>query len=195
MTARRAERSSVATAGIIRSGSLPGALNELSIGLARHPDVVGFARQLVCGTADRLSRVAKVFSFVGLLVDSKQLWPDEPVDGIDVLLRLAGEESGPAVIVSALLRALGERAQIEYVAGMAFVRVEVELRDLARLPPYARPSTANGRYYIPLDARRARSPLGFLPFAMRRVLQGRGTARELITHAALRRRRRKWYGV
>ncbi|MBN2370940.1 MAG: hypothetical protein JXO72_10675 [Vicinamibacteria bacterium] len=191
MTVSSVGRPAFSAADFIRSGSQPGALNDLSVGLARHPDIVGFARQLVCGRADRLSRIATVFSFVGLLVETTVSWTTDPADGVDVLLRLAGEESGPAVIVSALLRALGEHAQIDSAAGMAFVRVEVELNDLARLPPYARPSVAHGRYYIPLDARRARTPLGFLPFTVRRVLQGRREARELVTRSALRRLRRQ----
>jgi hypothetical protein len=55
------------------------------------------------------------------------------------------------------------------------VRVEVELRDVARLPPHTLLIVDRGapRYYLPLDARRARSPLGFLPRAVRQALSRR----------------------
>ena len=48
-------------------------------------------------------------------------------------------------------------------SGQLHVRVEIEPHDLARLPPYAQPIVTGGRCYVPLDPRRARSPLGFLP--------------------------------
>jgi len=84
-------------------------------------------------------------------------------DGVDWLLTLAGEDEGPSVILTALLLALGERAAVEYRPGLAFVRVELQAEDVARLPPHARPWSRAGRFFIPLDARRARSPFAFLP--------------------------------
>lgn len=103
-----------------------------------------------------------MFSFVANLVGSKT--PEDGVrDGVDWLLALAGEDEGPAVILSSLLLAIGERAVVDYHAGAAFVRVELEAGDVAGLPPHARPYSRAGRLFIPLDARHARSPFAFLP--------------------------------
>jgi len=111
---------------------------------------------------DRLGRIVAVYTFVGHLVDVPP--PDgDPRDGVDVLVALAGEQEGPAVILSALLQALGEKATLEHGPGLAFVRVALEPEDLARLPPHAGLLLSQGRYYLPLDARQARGPLGFLP--------------------------------
>jgi hypothetical protein len=118
-----------------------------------------------------------VFTFVGLLVDVPAA--GRARDGTDVLLALAGTEDGPAVILAALLQALGERAQLEYTREMVFVRVQLELSDLRRLPPHAVllvKRGRRGRFHLPLDARRARIPLGFLPRPVRDVLDRRLTA-------------------
>lgn len=159
------------TAGLWRSEDPFTALHDLSISLARNPDVVGLSRALVRGCRDRLARIAAVFTFVGHLVDVPPAEDGEPRDGVDLLMELAGEGEGPAVILSAILRALGERASVACAPGMAFVRVELELDDLARLPPHAGLFASRGRYYLPLDARQARSPLGFLPLPVRRALR------------------------
>jgi len=126
---------------------------------------------------DRLGRVACVFTFVGQLVDVPAA--GRAPDGADVLLALAGVEDGPAVILAALLQALGERAQLEYTREMIFVHVQLEASDLLRLPPHAvlrlkRPS--RGRFLLPLDPRRARIPLGFLPRPVRQALDRRLSA-------------------
>jgi len=126
---------------------------------------------------DRLGRIASVFSFVGHLVDVPAA--RRARDGADLLLALAGVESGPAVILAALLQALGERAQLEYTREMVFVRVELDPADLRRLPPHAAlvlRLSRRGRYLLPLDPRRARSPLGFLPQPVRRALERRLSA-------------------
>jgi hypothetical protein len=61
----------------------------------------------------------------------------------------------------------------------------VDLRDVARLPPHAGLIVTRGpRYYLPLDARRARSPLGFLPRDVRDALAlRRGIAAAYFTAA------------
>lgn len=66
------------------------------------------------------------------------------------------------MILAALLLALGERAAVEYRPGLAYVRVELQAADVARLPPHASLFSRRGRFFIPLDARRARSPFAFL---------------------------------
>lgn len=110
---------------------------------------------------DRLARLAALFTFVSHLVDAPP--PDDGVrDGVDWLLALAGEDEGPSVILAALLLALGERAAVEYRPGLAYVRVELQAADVARLPPHASLFSRRGRFFIPLDARRARSPFAFL---------------------------------
>lgn len=116
--------------------------------------------------------MAAVFHFVGCLIDCPQAM-GESEDGVDGLLALVGHERGPAVILTALLLALGERAELECTREMAFVRCEVSRDELSRVPPHARVFQRGGRYYIPLDPRRSRSPLGFLPIAVRELLARR----------------------
>jgi hypothetical protein len=114
-----------------------------------------------------MGRVAAAYTFVNHLVTTPLDGSGECRDGVDVLIALAGEQEGPAVILTALLQALGERASVDYAPGMAFVRVELGVEDLARLPPWSNLMTASGRYYIPLDARRPRGPLAHLPERVR----------------------------
>jgi hypothetical protein len=149
-------------------------LHNISLSLAREREVIAFARELSrrLPAAGRLPRIAGVFSFVGQLVDVPPPALGEPRDGVDVLLALAGEEEGPALILAALLLALGERAFLAKAAGRLYVRVEIEPRDLWRLPPFAQPILNGGRCYLPLDPRRARSPLGFLPRGAREAWSG-----------------------
>ncbi len=125
--------------------------------------MVDFARRLALGyrARDRMGRVAAVFTFVGHLVGVPGP-TDGCRDGVDVLLALAGEEEGPAVILAALLLALGERASVDYTPGMAYVRLEIHPVDLPRLPPFAHLVQARGRFYLPLDARSPRATLGLL---------------------------------
>jgi hypothetical protein len=139
-------------------------LHKLSLSLARAPEVVAFARALSGRqrAPGRLARIAGLFWFVSHLVDVPPS-PGEPRDGVDLLLAFAGEEEGPALILASLLLALGERASLSGSSGRLHVRVEIGPDDLARLPPYAQPTLRAGRCYVPLDPRRARAPLGFLP--------------------------------
>jgi hypothetical protein len=135
---------------------------------------VEFARALVFGyrARDRMARVAAAFTFVNHLVSVPPPPPDgEWRDGVDVLVALAGEQEGPAVILAALLQALGERASVDYAPGMAYVRVEIRAEDLSRLPPWSNLMTTRGRYYLPLDARRPRGPIGHLPRVVREAMQ------------------------
>ncbi len=136
--------------------------------------MVEFARRLTQGyrSRDRMGRVAAVFTFVGHLVGVPAPNQGEHPfrDGVDVLLALAGEEEGPAVILAALLLALGEKATVDYAPGMAFARIEIDPADLLRLPPFAHLVTARGRYFLPLDARTPRGPLGVLPRLAREAL-------------------------
>jgi len=140
------------------------ALHELSIRLARDRHVVEFSRSLVASprARDRLARIAATFSFVSTLVNTPGATRRPARDGVGALLAIVGEREGPAVILCALLQALGERASVVHAPAMPFVRVEVGLQDIRRLPPYARLFAARERYYIPLDPRRPRWPIGFL---------------------------------
>jgi hypothetical protein len=133
------------------------------VALARHPHVIDFARALVRPARGRLARIAVLFTFVAHLVDVPAPPDDGVRDGADALLRLCRGGTGPAVALCALLQAIGERAQVRWSSGLAFVRVEIEPGDIARLPPHARLLSSGGRYYLPLDARGARRPLGLLP--------------------------------
>jgi hypothetical protein len=135
--------------------------------------VVAFARALVSRRPcpHRLARVAAVFSFVARLVDGAEPIHD---DRVARLLWITGRDRGPAVILAGLLLALGERARVECTREIAFVRVALEARDLALLPPHARLHRQGRRLDLPLDPRRAVSPLGFLPQPVRDALSRRG---------------------
>lgn len=134
--------------------------------------MVVFARALVTRRScpHRVARVAAVFSFVSRLVDG-----GEPVrdDRVARLLWVVGRDRGPAVILAGLLLALGERARVECTREIAFVRLALEARDLALLPPHAKLRASGRRVDLPLDPRRAGSPLGFLPRPVREVLDRR----------------------
>lgn len=135
---------------------------------------------------DRLARIAAVFAFVSRAVDLRPATAGLPGAGLGALTLIAGEDQGAALVLCALLQALGERARVERTRELAFVRVEVDLRDVARLPPHAGLIVTRGRprYYLPLDARRARSPLGFLPRDVREALsRRRGIAAASFTAA------------
>jgi hypothetical protein len=123
---------------------------------------------------DRLGRIAALFTFVSQLSAGE----DETVelrDGVDVLFHVAGPEAAPAVLLAALLKAAGERAQLDYARDLVFVKVEVDPADAARLPPHAALIVARrrARLYLPLWVRHARSPLGFLPRPTREGLARR----------------------
>jgi hypothetical protein len=159
-----ARETALKTTATVPSEAPRAVLHELSLSLARNRDIRNFSRALVerAPARDRLARLALLFTFVSHIVDAPP--PDDGVrDGVDWLLALAGEEEGPSVILTALLLALGERAALEYRPGLAFVRVELQPADVARLPPHASLFSRRGRYFIPLDARRARAPFAFLP--------------------------------
>jgi len=145
------------------------------LSLARNPDVVEFARSVARSwpARDRVGRIAAAFTFVSHLVDVPAPADDGVRDGVDHLLRLAGRREGPAVILCALLLALGERASLDTASGLPFVRVEIQAGDLRRLPPHAGPYVDRGRFYLPLDSRDARNALGFLPRPMREELASR----------------------
>ena len=131
--------------------------------------MVVFARALVTRRPcpHRLARVSAVFSFVCRLVDGAEPLHD---DRVARLLWLMGRDRGPAVILAGLLLALGERARVECTREIAFVHVALDARDLALLPPHARLHRSGRRVDLPLDARRAGSPLGFLPRPVREVV-------------------------
>src|SRR5439155_25818267 len=120
---------------------------------------------------DRLGRIAAVFAFVSQAVDLRSAVAGAS-GGLAALTLIAGEDQGASLLLCARLQALGARARVERTRELAFVRVEVDLRDVARLPPHAGLIVTRGRprYYLPLDARRARSPLGFLPLPVREAL-------------------------
>jgi hypothetical protein len=151
------------------------AFHTLAISLARNNDVVEFARSVARGwnAVDRVGRISAAFTFVSHLVDVPPPADEDIRDGVDHLLHLAGAREGPAVILCALLLALGERASLDEASGIPFVKVEIDSLDLARLPPHAGPFLDRGHVYLPLDSRDARSALGFLPQPMRNGLRQR----------------------
>ena len=148
-------------------------LHGLAVDVARHPEIVGFARRLLraAPAGGRLGRIAALLTFAGALVDSRTGHGER--NGLDVLLDVLGRDHGPAVVLGALLMAAGERARVECTREMAFVQVELEAADLFALPPFARLHVRRGRTFLPLDARRGRTPLGFLPRPVREALSRR----------------------
>jgi hypothetical protein len=164
------------------------ALHGLSLSLARQPRLVAISRTLVRGLPpnDRLARIAAVFSFVSQAVDLRIATGARAGSTLAALTRIAGADQGAALVLCAMLKALGERARVERTREMAFVRVEVDPRDVARLPPHTLLMVSRGlpRYSLPLDARRAGSPLGFLPRPVREALaRRRGLAAVSLTAA------------
>jgi len=123
---------------------------------------------------DRLSRIAALFTFVTQLV-AGETPAAELRDGVDVLVRVAGPEAAPALLLAALLKAAGERASLDYARDLVFVKVEIDPADAVRLPPHAALIAARrrARLYLPLWVRHARSPLGFLPQRTREGLAKR----------------------
>jgi hypothetical protein len=120
--------------------------------------------------------VSALLTFVGHLIDSRAARAEaDPArrNGVDLMLAALGAQRGPAVVLAALLMSLGERARLECTREMAFVQVELSPADVLRLPPFARVHVRGGRYFLPLDARRGRIPLGFLPQPVRNVLARR----------------------
>jgi hypothetical protein len=123
---------------------------------------------------DRLGRIAALFTFVTQLMRDEDAG-SELHAGVDALVRVAGDDAGPAVLLAALLKAAGERAQVDYARDLVFVRIEIAPADAARLPPHSALIVARrrGRVYLPLWVRHARSPLGFLPQPAREGLARR----------------------
>ena len=142
--------------------------------MARHPEVVRLSRALTDGQgpSDRLARIASLFTFVSHLVDDPCAVSAYP-DGVDALMRLVGPRRGPAVALAAMLRATGERVHLDEVAGYCYVQVQVEAADIDKLPPHAALLEKRGRLYLPLDPRRARAPLGFVPLWVRQKVSWR----------------------
>jgi len=152
------------------------ALHRLCLALARHPRVVRSAGRVVreLRARDRLGRIAALFTFVSHLARDEQA-AAELRDGVDVLVRLAGADTAAAVLLAALLKAAGERAQVDYARELIFVRVEIDPAEAVRLPPHAALIVARrrGRFYLPLWVRHARSAMGFLPRPTREGLARR----------------------
>jgi hypothetical protein len=150
-------------------------LHRICLSLARHPRVVGCTARVVgaLDARDRLARIAALFTFVSHVVAGGDR--GDLRDGVDMLVRVAGPEAAPAVLLAALLKAAGERAQVDYARDVVFVRVEIEPADASRLPPHAALIVAGrrGRVYLPLWVRHAKSPLGFLPLPTREGLARR----------------------
>jgi hypothetical protein len=150
----------------------------VAVSLARHPQITAFARELAEAwpRGGRIGRIVASFTFVSHLVDAPGAAP--AADGATWLVDRLGAERGPAVLLAAVLLALGERAQVESTREISFVRVEIEPDDLGGLPPHAELLLANGRTYLPLDPRRHSRPLGVLPADVRAVLARRRSARQ-----------------
>ena len=140
----------------------------MTLALARRPELARFGRLAVArlGARRRLARIAALFTFVGHAVDAPPA-EDGQRDGLDLLLALAGPDHGPAVILAALLLALGESARVIAGERAALVCVRIDAREVARLPPHSTVLLGGGSCHLLLDPRTARSPLGFVPRPLR----------------------------
>lgn len=125
---------------------------------------------------DRLARLGAIFTFVRCLMEAP---PERPRGGSAIVLRLAALEEGPAVLLSSLLLALGERVRLEDTRELTFVRVGIGAADLLRLPPYAviLLDRSGRRCDIGLDPRARGGALGFLPRPVRRGIGRRRSIR------------------
>ena len=151
-------------------------LHRLCLSLARHSRVAWAAARVVrtLDAHDRLGRIAALFTFVSHLAAEAEGAAGELRDGVDMLVSVAGPEAAPAVLLAALLKSVGEKAQVDYARDIVFVRVEIAVADAARLPPHAAlVAGARGRVYLPLWMPHAKSPMGFLPRPAREGLARR----------------------
>ena len=146
-------------------------MHSLSLSLARHSGLVACARDVVRARAGRLARIAAIFVFVQRIAAAEAMRRArlrQPHDG-DL-----SEGDLAAAVLSAMLRAAGERATVEYTREMAFVRVTVTGGDVARLPPWARVmATPRGRLELALAPRGRWLPAGYLPPGVLEALQRR----------------------
>ena len=66
----------------------------------------------------------------------------------------------------------GSFSFIDEFDGMVY-SVEIDKVDMGKLPPHAHPVEKRGRFYLPLDPRRARSPIGYVPLWVRQRVSWR----------------------
>jgi hypothetical protein len=153
-----------------RSPEQQAALHDFALALARRPEIAAFAGALVETASGRVSRIAALFNFVSLLTAASSPLDGRPRDGVDAILELIGEVEGRAVVLSALLQAIGERARVDGAGEGLYVRVALEPDDLGRLPPHARLIRGRDRIYLPLDPRPCGRPFGLPPTPAKRPL-------------------------
>ena len=145
------------------------AVHRLALVLARHAALIACARGLTASREGRLARIAVLLYFVHRLAaaDARlvRARPAASLPGADIAV----------AVLTALLRAAGERASIEYMRGTAFVRVAVARDDVRRLPPWARlMRTPAGALDLALAPDAAWRPAGYLDPEVRAALDRRG---------------------
>ena len=138
-----------------------------------------FAKRLTRHARNRLDRVTAVFNFVVDLGSRSGAIAPAGRRGWNVLDQLTGGKDGPAILLSAFLQSLGERARVERTRELSFVCVDLEVGDLPRVPPHAGLLIRGRRFLLPLDPRTARYSLGFLPRQVKEVLRLRDGATRL----------------
>jgi hypothetical protein len=145
------------------------AVHRLALLLARHAALIAWARGLTARRAGRLARIAALLDFVHRLAAADaRLLPARPVAGLP-----AGDLA--VAVLTALLRASGERASIEYMRETAFVRVAVARDDVRRLPPWARLLRSHaGTVDLALAPSASWRPAGYLGPDVRAALERRG---------------------
>jgi hypothetical protein len=152
------------------------AIHLLSLVLARHPSLIAFARMLAGRRRTRFGRIALFLDYVHRLAAA------EAARGADRSLR---EDDLAVAVLSALLRASGERASIEYTREAVFVRVAVTRADVGELPPWARLMRGRqGAVEIALVPSARWRPAGYLAPEARPVLERRDPAARLVARAS-----------
>ena len=142
-------------------------MHSLSLSLARHAGLVAVTHDLVAARGGRLARIAAVFAFVLRLAAAAEGRSRPSGTGLR-------EGDLSAALLSAMLRAAGERARVDYTREMALVRVAVCAGDVGRLPPWARLLRApGGGLELALAPRGQWTPAGHLPPAVSGALERR----------------------
>lgn len=145
------------------------AVHRLALLLARHAALIAYARGLTAAREGRVARIAVLLYFVHRLAAA-----DARLARGRAVASLPAADVAVAVL-TALLRAAGERASIEFMRGSAFVRVAVAREDVRRLPPWARILRApGGALELALAPDAAWRPAGYLAPEVRAALDRRG---------------------
>ena len=154
--------------------------------MARHESLIAFARMLAARRRTRIARIALFLDFVHRLAAAEARRVGAAGAGAAAVARLQEDDLAVAVL-TAMLRASGERASVEYMRETAFVRVAVTRADLGHLPPWARLLRSRaGTVDLALAPGASWRPAGYLGPEVRAALDRRGDVLALRGEARVR---------